>query len=66
MQNQQFLADGVTDELTTSLAQIGSLRVISHTSAVACSGKQKPASEIARCLGVDALIEGSVVRSGDR
>jgi TolB-like protein/DNA-binding winged helix-turn-helix (wHTH) protein/Tfp pilus assembly protein PilF len=64
--NQQFLADGVTDELTTSLAQIGSLRVISHTSAVACSGKQKPASEIARCLGVDALIEGSVVRSGDR
>lgn len=64
--SQQFLADGVTDELTTSLAQIGSLRVISHTSAVACSGKQKSASEIARCLGVDALVEGSVVRSGDR
>jgi len=64
--NQQFFADGVTDELTTNLAQIGSLRVISHTSAVACSGKQKSASQIARCLGVDALVEGSVVRSGDR
>jgi TolB-like protein/DNA-binding winged helix-turn-helix (wHTH) protein/Tfp pilus assembly protein PilF len=64
--NQQFLADGVTDELTTRLAQIGSLRVISHTSAVACSGQQKSASEIARCLGVDALVEGSVARSGDR
>jgi len=64
--NQQFFADGVTDELTTNLAQIGSLRVISHTSAVACSGKQKSASQIALCLGVDALVEGSVVRSGDR
>lgn len=65
-QNQQFFADGVTDELTTNLAQIGSLRVISHTSAVACSGTQKSAAQIARCLGVDALVEGSVVRSGDR
>jgi TolB-like protein/DNA-binding winged helix-turn-helix (wHTH) protein/Tfp pilus assembly protein PilF len=64
--NQQFFADGVTDELTTNLAQIASLRVISHTSAVACSGSLKSASEIARCLGVDALVEGSVVRSGDR
>ncbi|MBZ5722898.1 MAG: winged helix-turn-helix domain-containing protein [Acidobacteriia bacterium] len=64
--NQQFFADGVTDELTTNLAQIGSLRVISHTSAVACSGPRKSALQIARCLGVDALVEGSVVRSGDR
>jgi TolB-like protein/DNA-binding winged helix-turn-helix (wHTH) protein/Tfp pilus assembly protein PilF len=64
--NQQFFADGVTDELTTNLAQIGSLRVISHTSAVACGGTRKSAREIARCLGVDALVEGSVVRSGDR
>jgi len=64
--NQQFLADGVTDELTTNLAQIGSLRVISHTSAVACWSAQKSASQIARCLGVDALVEGSVARSGDR
>ena len=64
--NQQFFADGVTDELTTNLAQIASLRVISHTSAVACWGKHKSAREIARCLGVDVLVEGSVVRSGDR
>jgi len=64
--NQQFFADGVTDELTTNLAQIASLRVISHTSAVACWGAHKSASEMAHCLGVDALVEGSVVRSGDR
>ncbi len=64
--NQQFFADGVTDELTTNLAQIASLHVISHTSAVACSGSHKSALEIAHCLGVDALVEGSVVRSGDR
>jgi TolB-like protein len=63
---QQFFADAVTDELTTNLAQIGSIRVISHTSAVACSGAKKSAAEIARCLGVDALVEGSVARSGNR
>jgi TolB-like protein/DNA-binding winged helix-turn-helix (wHTH) protein/Tfp pilus assembly protein PilF len=63
---QQFFAYGVTDELTTNLAQIASLRVSSHTSSVACSEKKKSASETARCLGVDALVEGSVVRFGDR
>jgi TolB-like protein/DNA-binding winged helix-turn-helix (wHTH) protein/Tfp pilus assembly protein PilF len=64
--NQQFFADAVTDELTTNLAQIGSIRVISHTSSVACSSTRKSASEIAGCLGVDALVEGSVARSGNR
>jgi TolB-like protein/DNA-binding winged helix-turn-helix (wHTH) protein/cytochrome c-type biogenesis protein CcmH/NrfG len=64
--SQQFLAYGVTDELTTNLAQIRSVRVSSHTSSTACSGTQKSASQMARCLGVDALVEGSVVRSGDR
>jgi TolB-like protein/DNA-binding winged helix-turn-helix (wHTH) protein/Tfp pilus assembly protein PilF len=64
--SQQFFADAVTDELTTNLAQIGSIRVISHTSAVACSGAKKSAAEIAHCLGVDALVEGSVARSGSR
>jgi TolB-like protein/DNA-binding winged helix-turn-helix (wHTH) protein/Tfp pilus assembly protein PilF len=63
---QQFFAYGVTDELTTNLAQIGSLRVSSHTSSVACTATQKSAAELARCLGVDALVEGSVARSGDR
>ena len=64
--NQQFFADGVTDELITNLAQISSLRVISHTSAMAYAGTHKSAPQIARELGVDALVEGSVVRSGDR
>jgi TolB-like protein/DNA-binding winged helix-turn-helix (wHTH) protein/Tfp pilus assembly protein PilF len=64
--NQQFFADAVTEELTTNLAQISSIRVISHTSAVSCSVAHKSASEIARCLGVDALVEGSVARSGNR
>jgi TolB-like protein/tetratricopeptide (TPR) repeat protein len=64
--NQQFFADAVTDELITNLAQISSLRVISHTSAMAYAGTHKPAPQIARELGVDALVEGSVARSGDR
>ena len=64
--SQQFLAYGVTDELTTNLAQIRSVHVSSHTSSTACSSTQKSASQMARCLGVDALVEGSVVRSGDR
>jgi TolB-like protein/DNA-binding winged helix-turn-helix (wHTH) protein/Flp pilus assembly protein TadD len=64
--DQQFFADGVTEELITNLAQIGSLRVISHTSAMAYSGTHKSAPQIARELGVDALVEGSVVRSGNR
>jgi TolB-like protein/DNA-binding winged helix-turn-helix (wHTH) protein/Tfp pilus assembly protein PilF len=64
--SQQFFPDGVTDELITNLAQISSLRVISHTSAMAYAGTHKSAPQIARELGVDALVEGSVVRSGDR
>jgi TolB-like protein/DNA-binding winged helix-turn-helix (wHTH) protein/tetratricopeptide (TPR) repeat protein len=63
---QQLFADGITDELITNLAQIGSLRVISHTSAMAYLGTHKSAPEIARELGVDALVEGSVARSGNR
>ena len=61
---QQFFADGMTDELITSLAQISSLRVISRTSAMAYLGTHKSAPQIASELGVDALVEGSVVRSG--
>ena len=64
--SQQFLAYGVTDELTTNLAQIRSVQVSSHTSSTACSSTQKSASQMARCLSVDALVEGSIVRSGDR
>jgi len=64
--NQQFFPYGVTDELITNLAQIGSLRVISHTSSMVYAGTHKSAPQIARELGVDALVEGSVTRSGDR
>ena len=63
---QQFFADGMTDELITNLARISSLRVISRTSAMAYLGTRKPAAQIARELGVDALVEGSVVRSGGK
>jgi TolB-like protein/DNA-binding winged helix-turn-helix (wHTH) protein/Tfp pilus assembly protein PilF len=63
---QQYFADGVTDELITNLAQISSLRVISHTSSMAYLGTHKSAAQIARELGVDALVEGSVARSGNR
>ena len=64
---QDFFADSMTDELITNLGQIGSLRVISRTSAMQYKGKShKPLPQIARELNVDAIVEGSVVRSGDQ
>jgi eukaryotic-like serine/threonine-protein kinase len=62
---QEYFADGMTEELTTELAQISGLRVISRTSTMRYKGSQKPLPEIAKELGVDAVIEGSVERSGD-
>ncbi len=56
----------MTDELTTQLAKIGSIRVISRTSAMHYRDTQKPLPEIARELGVDAVVEGSVARAGNR
>ena len=64
--NQQYFVDGMTEELTTALAQISALRVISHTSAVQYKGTRKSLPQIARELGVDAVIEGAVQRSGDK
>jgi len=61
---QDYFAEGMTDELTTDLAQVGSLRVTSRASAMAYHGAQKSMSQIRRELGVDAVVEGSVVRSG--
>ncbi len=58
--------DGVTEAVTTSLAQIQALRVISRTSAMRYRHTQKPLGEIARELSVDAIVEGAVLRSGDR
>jgi TolB-like protein/Flp pilus assembly protein TadD len=63
---QEYFADGMTEELITDLAKIGALRVISRTSAMHFKGTDKPLPEIARLLNVDAIIAGSVLRSGDR
>ncbi len=64
--SQEYLADGITEALITDLAQIHALRVISRTSISSYKGTTKKLPEIARELGVDAVVEGSVVRSGDR
>ncbi|GAC1701789.1 MAG: hypothetical protein NVS9B4_05760 [Candidatus Acidiferrum sp.] len=63
---QQYFTDGMTDELIAHLAKIRSLRVISRTSAMGYKGTHKTISEIARDLKVDAVIEGTVLRSGNR
>jgi TolB-like protein len=63
---EDYLADVMTDALISDLAQIGSLRVISRTSMMQFKDTRKPLPEIGRMLGVDALVEGTVARSGDR
>jgi TolB-like protein len=63
---QEYFADGMTDALIAELGQIGSLRVISRTSVMQYKGAKRPLPQIAKELNVDALIEGSVLRSGDR
>jgi TolB-like protein/DNA-binding winged helix-turn-helix (wHTH) protein/Tfp pilus assembly protein PilF len=63
---QQYFADGMTDELITELAKIHSLRVISRNSVMQYKAGGKPLSQIARELNVDAVVEGTVMRSGDR
>ncbi len=64
--SQEYLVDGMTDALTTDLAKLASLRVISRTSAMRYKGTKKGVPQIARELRVDGVIEGSVVRSGNR
>jgi TolB-like protein/DNA-binding winged helix-turn-helix (wHTH) protein/Tfp pilus assembly protein PilF len=64
--NEEYFADGMTDELITELARIPGLRVVSRTSVMQDKGARKSLAQIARELGVDAIVEGSVVRSGDR
>jgi TolB-like protein/Tfp pilus assembly protein PilF len=64
--SNEYLADGLTEELLTDLAQIRSLRVISRTSIMTYKGTKKRLPEIARELNVDAVVEGSVMRSGNR
>jgi serine/threonine protein kinase len=64
--DQEIFVDGLTNELIGQLAKIGALRVISRTSVMQYKGSEKPLPEIARELNVDALVEGSVQRVGDR
>jgi TolB-like protein/tetratricopeptide (TPR) repeat protein/DNA-binding winged helix-turn-helix (wHTH) protein len=64
--NQAYFVDGMTDELTTDLAQFADLRVISRTSAMHYRDGNKTVPEIGKELGVDAIVEGSVERVGDR
>src|ERR1700722_633028 len=63
---QDYFADGMGDSLTTELSQIKKLRVISRSSVMQYKGKNESPAQIAQELGVDALVEGSVLRSGDR
>jgi Predicted integral membrane protein len=65
-QQQDYFADGMTDQLIASLARVGALRVISRTSVMHYKGSRKTLPEVARELNVDAVVEGTVMRSGDR
>ena len=64
--NQEYLADEMTEELCGRLARIQDLRVISRTSVMRFKGTKLSVPEIARMLGVDAIVEGSVIRQGSR
>jgi len=64
--DQDFFADGMTEALITDLGKVSALRVISRTSVVQYKGTKKTLPEIARELNVDALVEGTVLRSGNR
>ena len=65
--SQDYFAEGMTDELTSDLANISGLRVISRGSTMQFAGRNRPPTpEIAKKLDVDAVVEGSVIRSGDK
>ncbi len=63
---QEYFTDGMTDELITQLAKIGSVRVISRTSSMQYKGVRRSLPAVARELNVDAIVEGTVLRSGER
>jgi TolB-like protein/DNA-binding winged helix-turn-helix (wHTH) protein len=63
---QEYFADGITDALITDLAKIGDLRVTSRTSVIRYKRTKKTISDIGRELNVDAIVEGTVTRSGNR
>jgi TolB-like protein/Tfp pilus assembly protein PilF len=63
---QDYFADGVTEALITELAKLRGLRVVSRTSVIRYRGTQETVAQIARALRVQAIVEGSVMRSGDQ
>ena len=63
---QEYFADGLTDALITDLGKVANLRVISRTSVLPYKSQRKPLPEIAHELNVDAIVEGTVLMSGDR
>jgi TolB-like protein/DNA-binding winged helix-turn-helix (wHTH) protein/Flp pilus assembly protein TadD len=64
--SQDYFSDGMTDELITELGQISQLRVISRTSAMTYKGVRRSLPQIAKELNVDAVVEGTVLRSGNQ
>lgn len=64
--SQEYFADGMTDELITALAKNRSLRVVSRTTVMQYKGVRRPLRDVARELGVEGILEGSVEQSGNR
>jgi eukaryotic-like serine/threonine-protein kinase len=64
--DDDYLADGLTDGLTTELAKLRLLRVISHTTATEAKRERKSLAQLGRELGVDAVVEGSIARTGSQ
>lgn len=64
--DDEYFADGMTEMLTTELSGIGALRVVSRQSVRAFKGSDRPLRDVTELLGVDAVLEGSVLRAGDR
>jgi TolB-like protein len=64
--NQDFFADGLTEELINDLGQISTLRITSFTSSMSFKGSKKQLPEIAKELGVDAVVEGGLLRDGNQ
>lgn len=64
--NQDYFADGMTEELIAELGRVEDLRVISRTSVMTYKGTKKKLPEIAKELRVDGIVEGSIIREGNR
>src|SRR5208283_4901530 len=64
--SQQYLADGMTEKLISDLGQISALRVISRTTSMSLKSGENRYLEIARELGVDGVVDGSLVREGNK